>query len=431
MPLSRTAVILLAKTIRAAVRRAGLGSGSTWPGEIALRLDPGLLRYFASQNRHVILIAGTNGKTTTSKMIETVLTHAGKRVVHNASGANLDNGILTVFLADAGPGGKLRSDYFIFEVDEATVPHILKHGEPDLLVFMNLFRDQLDRYGEVDAVMEKWRTAVDHLRHTKIIINADDPHLALLGKQLKTHISYFGLNDPRLFLPKMEHATDTIYCPSCGNRLTFGGVYFSHLGKWACGRCGLTHPEVQIEAADVESPLPGVYNRYNTMAATQVCRLLGLPDDTIKAGLKKFAPAFGRLERRTVHGKPVCIMLSKNPVGFNESIRTATSLGAKTFLIALNDRIPDGTDVSWIWDVDFELLPPGARVVVSGDRTYDLAVRLKYSRPPQTPVVAEPDLEQAIRKVVEAAGDGETVYILPTYSAMLAVRQLIAGRKIL
>ncbi len=436
MPLSRSAVITLAKIIRSGVRASKLGAGSTWPGEIALRLDGELFKYFASQSKKIILIAGTNGKTTTAKMIETVLVHSGKKVILNASGANLDNGILTTFLSDARVTGSLRSDYFIFEVDEATIPIVLKHLEPHVLVFMNLFRDQLDRYGEVDAVMEKWQNAVQHLKRTHMIINADDPHLALLGKKIQAPVYFFGLNDPHLFLKKMEHATDTIYCPSCGNRLTFGGVYFSHLGKWACGRCGLTHPEVHIQSSDVDAPLPGVYNKYNTMAATQVCRLLGIPERDIRDGLASFTPAFGRFEKKIVHGKPCCIMLSKNPVGFNESIRTAQSLGAKTYLLVLNDRIPDGTDVSWIWDVDFERIPPEAQIVISGDRAFDLAVRIKYRavsgvRNIKSGVLVEPNLERAIARVIEISAEGETAYILPTYSAMLEVRQLISGRKIL
>ncbi len=392
-------VSFLSKTFR-------LGAGATWPGEIALRIEPSILKILSKDAPHIILIAGTNGKTTTAKMLETIL---GIGAVRNASGANLDNGIASALIANQ------KATYNIFEVDEATLPNILKDITPEIVVLTNLFRDQLDRYGEVDTIAEKWLVALGALeRQTNVIINGDDPHLAFIGSKLKAKVTYFGLEDPSLYLPKMQHATDTIYCPNCGARLTFAGVYFSHLGKWACGKCSFTPPKADITARDVVSPIEGVYNIYNTLAATLVAKTLGLTAAQIRQGLAKFTPAFGRMER--IGDRK--ILLSKNPTGLNESLRTVASSKDKgPVLLILNDRIPDGRDVSWIWDVDFEQYTQFS-YYVSGDRALDMALRLKYA-----------GIKNA--KIVPGVSQTDARWILPTYSAMLDVRKQLVGRKIL
>ncbi|MBI2405141.1 Mur ligase family protein [Candidatus Gottesmanbacteria bacterium] len=425
-------VCLISKTLR-------LGAGATWPGEIALRLDPAILQKFSKQQKNIILIAGTNGKTTTVKMVETILRYKGLSVQHNASGANLNNGLVSAFLTDAGWNGRLTSDYFIFEVDEATLPNILKTLMPNIIVLTNLFRDQLDRYGEVDVIAEKWQEALLKLdtgnqsikmHQTVVIINADDPHVVLVGEKLATTVKYFGLEDASLFLPNMQHATDTIYCPRCGSRLTFGGVYFSHLGKWACGKCRLTHPRVDVISRDFPSPIEGVYNRYNTLAAAMVAKEVEISDHDIREALKNFTPAFGRMEEIDAEGKRVKILLSKNPTGFNESLRTVLSSKQKgPILLVLNDRIPDGTDVSWIWDVDFETLKNyKEKIFVCGDRQYDLGLRLKYVG---TAFNMHGNLEEALQKALKETQKDQMLWILPTYSAMLDVRKILTGKKIL
>jgi UDP-N-acetylmuramyl tripeptide synthase len=405
---------LISKTFR-------LGAGATWPGEIALRINPRILRILSSKASHIILVAGTNGKTTTVKMIETILEHQGFRVVRNASGANLDNGVVSVFLQD------LHAKYYIFEVDEATLPNVLKDITPEILVLTNLFRDQLDRYGEVDTIAEKWMTALRALdTHTTVIVNCDDPHLSFIGSKLKAKVKYFGLENPSLFLPKMQHATDTIYCPNCGNRLTFAGVYFSHLGKWACGKCSFTPPKEDITSADVISPVEGVYNIYNALASVLTARELGIHIEGIKEGLARFTPAFGRMEHIVVNGRRVKILLSKNPTGFNESLRTvAASRDRGPVLFILNDRIPDGRDVSWIWDVDFEEYRDFPKYMVSGDRAFDMALRLKYAE------ITNVSLIHDISEAIFSVSENEVLWILPTYSAMLDVRKTLIGRKIL
>jgi len=457
-------VIFFAKCIAWGIKITNRGAGATWPGEIALRLKPHILKEFAKQHIQIILVAGTNGKTTTTKMIDTILKKNGKKVHRNDTGANLDNGVVSAFISDCTLFGNLRSQYFIFEVDEATLPVLLRHFHPHILVLLNLFRDQLDRYGEVDTIAEKWTQVFSMLpSETRLIINADDPQLGFIGQQVvaarlhlnlkdlfltqrmnesvengphesaKANVQYFGLNDPEAFSPYVDHATDSIYCPNCGNRLTFGGIYFSHLGKYACGQCGFIHPELSIKSKDITYPLEGVYNRYNTLAAYLVGREVGLDNELIQQALSDFIPAFGRMEEINYHRRKIRILLSKNPTGWNESLRTMlTSEKKGPVLLVLNDRIPDGRDVSWIWDTDIEMLSDFEYpIVASGDRAYDLGLRLKYSGISNSKFVTFERLEEAIEKIVSVSSADETIWILPTYSAMLEIRSILVGRKIL
>lgn len=446
-------VILITKSIAAIIKLLGLGSGATWPGEIALRLYPSILKTFRNQlkgNKQIIFIAGTNGKTTTAKMLETILHRNNKRVARNASGANLDNGIVSTFITHSSVFGNLRKDIFIFEIDEATVPHVVQVCPPNMLILLNLFRDQLDRYGEVDIIAEKWLTAIKGLQHTQFIVNGDDPHLAFIGGEISKATSkvqkmmhgvekddrviYFGLNDEDLFLSSMQHATDSIFCPNCGNRLTFGGVYFSHLGKYACGQCGFTHPKLSLSAKHVTTPLPGVYNIYNVIAATLTAKSLGILESESEEAIKHFTPAFGRMEKVTYKGKRVQILLSKNPTGFNESLRTILHSQIKgSILMVLNDKIPDGKDISWIYDVDFEVLKQfqETTIWISGDRCFDLANRLHYAGMSKQQIMVKASLEEAINGSIQSLGENEQLWILPTYSAMLETRKIIVGRKIL
>ncbi|MCX8008415.1 MAG: Mur ligase family protein [Patescibacteria group bacterium] len=429
-------VILLSKIVAFLIRTLRIGAGATWPGEIALRFRPSILQTFTNQPISIILVAGTNGKTTTAKMIDTILKKAKIPVRRNESGANLDNGLVSTFIQDCDLFGNFRSQYFIFEVDEATLPNVLKRFSPNVLVLLNLFRDQLDRYGEVDTIATKWMNALKRLDgKTKIIINGDDPQLAFIGKNfVDTHdVYFFGLDDPELFLPSMEHATDSIFCPSCGNRLTFGGVYFSHLGKWACGRCGFIHPKLTVTRKDFMSPLEGVYNIYNTLASGLAGRIIGLSDELIQQALSSFTPAFGRMEEIVFHRRRFTILLSKNPTGLNESIRTVLSSEKKgPILLVLNDRIPDGRDVSWIWDADVEMLASfPLPIIISGDRCYDMAVRVKYAGVQEKHIVVFSTIQESIQKTIETVDADQHIWILPTYSAMLEVRKVLTGRKIL
>lgn len=408
-----------------------IGAGETWPGEIALMLRPNIARVLSENlEKGVILVAGTNGKTTTSLMIKTILESVGDTVVHNGTGANLLNGIVSSFIRHADFLGRISADVGIFEVDENSLPVVLRYITPKRIVLLNLFRDQLDRYGEVDVIVEKWEKALSSLpKETQVIINSDDPGVAWLGKCVKGNVVYFGVDDPQEFLKTAEHATDSTFCPNCGTRLAYAGIYYSHIGLWNCPKCGNTRPTPSV--TQWQSALPGLYNRYNTLAAVAVAQSVGIPEKKIKDGLASFLPAFGRQEEIVVDGKTVKLFLSKNPAGFNATLRTVIEQKAAYFLIALNDRIPDGRDVSWIWDVDFETLPNQGTITVSGDRVYDLALRLKYAGVDPKRMRVESNLSDAVRMSVRDLPKGATLYVLPTYSAMLEVRKILTGKKIL
>lgn len=481
-----------------ACKLLGLGAGGTWPGEIALTISPNILSSLVNQlSKGVIIVTGTNGKTTTSMMIKKILESEGYKVIHNDSGANLLNGIVSSYIQYSDWLGKMKADWGVFEVDENTLPILIKQisnyssSDSDvnrrsrevsieknassrlhsnkkrlIIVLLNLFRDQLDRYGEVDVIAEKWEKALKQLpTSSSLILNADDPQVAHLGKSFEKRVDviqvsevragpesdpgqarmtnyrkvlYFGINDPKQFLKEKEHATDSIFCLNCGGRLDYTGIYYSHIGIWKCSNCGEKRPNPHITSWD--APLPGLYNLYNTLAAVSVAKVLNIKNEEISSALKGIKPAFGRQEEFTVNGKKVKIFLSKNPVGFNESLKTVLNLGAKQILFVLNDRIPDGRDVSWIWDVDFERIADKrgneknrglTRIVLSGDRCYDLVLRLKYAGVTEKRMRIYTDLNAAVSESITSLQSRETLYILPTYSAMLEVRKILTGRKIL
>ena len=429
--------VLTAKTVTFIVRSLRLGAASVLPGEIARRIQPNLLQLLSCQVKQgVILIAGTNGKTTTSLLLRTMLENKGWRVTHNATGANLENGLMTALLENTNAIGRLHADYAILEVDENIVPKVVQPIQPRIILCLNLFRDQLDRYGEVDTISQRWGNAIAPLPpETAIIANADDPTLSSMGQKLSQNVLFFGLSEPEQYLDEIPHAVDSIYCPSCGHPLEYKGVYLSHLGDYNCPSCGFHKGQLAINSNEYPQILIGLYNKYNTLAAVLAAQQLGVDEAIIRDTITNFQAAFGRAEELEVNGKHVRILLSKNPVGMNETIRAVNQAGGQTKLLVLNDRIPDGTDVSWIWDVDTEkLVERGGTLVVSGDRVYDLALRLRYSQPEANngiQLIVKEDLKEAIATALEQTPADETLHILPTYSAMLEVREILTGRKIL
>jgi len=431
MPFLYRFVIIIAKGISFFSARLGLGAGETWPGEIALRFKPDILTRVSEElSEGVVLVAGTNGKTTTSLLITTILEHAGRVVIHNATGANLVNGIVSSLVRNADWLGRFTADTGVFEVDENSLPQVLSFMAPSRIVILNLFRDQLDRYGEVDVITEKWQKALSGLPvSTQVIANSDDPGVVWVTKSAPGTVTYFGVNDKAAFLKKREHATDSMFCAACGSRLTYDGIYYSHIGLWRCPSCSNTRP--QPEVTGKPKVLTGLYNRYNALAAIATCRTMGISLGTVHKALASFTPAFGRQEELGKNGRKVKLFLSKNPAGYNASLRTVLEQKATYFLFVLNDRIPDGRDVSWIWDVDFETIPASAVCYVSGDRVYDMALRLKYAGVDTRRITAGQDLASVLHQALTAVPSGETLYVLPTYSAMLEVRKLLTGRKIL
>jgi len=429
--------VSVAKSVTLMVRSLRLGSASVLPGSIARRIEPRLLQLLSQQVKGgVILIAGTNGKTTTSLLLHSILERKGYGVAHNSTGANLENGLMTALLKTTNLIGSLNVDYAILEVDENILPKDLAPLQPRMILCLNLFRDQLDRYGEVDTISKRWTKIISTLPpETVVIPNADDPTLSYLGQQLPQKVLFFGLNEPEQYLDAIPHAVDSIYCPNCGHSLDYKGVYLSHLGDFHCPNCGFSKSQPTLDSSEWPQILIGLYNKYNTLAAATAAKELLIDEATIRDTIGNFQAAFGRAEELEINGKRVRILLSKNPVGTNETIRVVTQSTDKTTLLVLNDRTPDGTDVSWIWDVDTEkLVERGGTLVVSGDRVYDLALRLRYSVREGTShlnLIVEEDLRQAIAIALEHTPDNETLHILPTYSAMLEVREVLTGRKIL
>lgn len=455
------AAVTAAKLTAAGIRRVGRGGGTAAPGLVADRIDPGMLTKLARRlPAGAIVVAGTNGKTTTSRMIADILQAGGYRVIHNRSGSNLVRGVAAAFAEQTSFLGAPRGDIAVIESDEAAFPSIVRQVSPRLIVLNNLFRDQLDRYGELNTIASRWQPALAALpAAATLVVNVDDPGLAAITHDVAARRIGFGLAESDYQLAALPHAADATVCRGCGAQLTYGALYVSHLGAWQCPACGQERPELdvagrQIELDGVEAlrvtvdfptngakPLPlavgipGLYNVYNVVAATAAAHALGIADATITQALGAFRSAFGRIERVEIAGRTLTLALVKNPVGFNEVLRMLTmATGGLTVptLIAINDLDADGRDVSWLWDVDFELLADGtAPLSTSGLRGPDMANRLKYAGVPLDRITPLPnDLAAALDSFVATIPPGETGYALLTYTAMLDFRHILATRGI-
>jgi len=436
---------LLARAIGAASRRFGTGGGTTLPGKVLWKAHPGAIdRLARSLPQGAVVLSATNGKTTTAAMAAQIL-RPRLRLAHNASGANLVSGVASTLLA--APEAELG----LFEVDEGALPEVARRVQPRAVLLGNLFRDQLDRYGELEHVAERWRDALSQLPTTALVANADDPLLAAIAGQHAGPVRTFGVDDPRHARPSLQHAADSKYCPACGRPFLYAAAYVGHLGEYACPEGHLRRPALDVAAREIElhgldgsrfelvTPegtasvrlaLPGLYNVYNATAAGALAGLLGTSLAEIVAGLESFTAAFGRFERIAIGDRRVLMLLVKNPAGANEAVRTLLEGTAPGLaVVALNDEIADGRDVSWIWDVDFEpLLASLDRVIVAGGRAAELALRFAYGGLDRSRIEVVPDLERALdRGLAETPSEGELV-VLPTYTAMLALRRIIARR---
>jgi UDP-N-acetylmuramyl tripeptide synthase len=445
-----TAALLAGRMATGLSRRLGRGGGTVIAGHVVPRIDPMALQTVTRRLRHgSVLVSGTNGKTTTTRLISHILKQGEIRALHNRAGANLVSGLVSAIVAQTSLGGWPQADVGLFEVDEATVPAALQQIRPRLVLLNNIFRDQLDRYGEVHFVADLWAKAVANLpTDTTLVLNADDPLVATLGRERQDAAIYFGVSDPSVGSGEQPHASDARICSVCGTAFAYEVFYYGHLGQYRCPGCGLTRPTPRVEATSVQlrgdrgsivtirTPLgeiqatlslPGLYNVYNALAAVAVCLTLGLAPATIRDGLESFTAAFGRLERVQVQDRELFLALVKNPVGFGEVLRTIlTDDTERTLVIAINDNFADGTDISWLWDVDFERLEGHVRTAICvGTRAADMAVRLKYALVPEDRIIVEADPRRAIALALEHSTPGETVYVLPTYTAMLELREVL------
>jgi UDP-N-acetylmuramyl tripeptide synthase len=436
----------IARLVRAASRRLGRSGGTTAPGRLLLRLSPGALGRMADElDEGSMLVSATNGKTTTAAMIAAGLDRSGREVVHNRAGSNMAWGVATALL-DAG---RRPRQLGLFEVDEAWLGGVARAVEPRLVLLANLFRDQLDRYGELELLADRWAETVAELDgRARFVLNADDPLVADLGRG-RERVTYFGLADDSQALPEMQHAADSKHCRNCGHPYAYEAIYLGHLGRYRCPNCGRTRPELDVAATGVQLegmsgsrveletpqgslqmrvPLPGLYNVYNAVAAAATLLELGLPLATVGEALEGFGGAFGRVETIPISGRRVSILLIKNPAGANEVLRTLTLEEHELDLwLALNDGIADGRDISWIWDADFEVLAGRVRrATCSGTRAEEMALRLKYAGI-DSELAVDRDLGSSLDGALAAAA-GERVFALPTYTALLELRDLLARR---
>ncbi len=430
----------LAKAAGWMSRALGRGGGTTLPGMILLRLRPHILREMAQELEEIIVISATNGKTTTARMVSHAAHESEISFVANTSGANLPSGIATALLRR-----KPDEKYGIFEVDEAALPELVPQLRPTVLVLMNLFRDQLDRYGELETTIHKWKKMVESLPETtKLIINADDPALAYLGS-LHQNVQFFGLELTDHASETISHAADSLHCLKCNSPLNFQQVTIGHLGHWECQNCGFSRPNPSFtgdkinlmgldgsefiaasktDSLGIQIPLAGTHNVYNALAAYATCYTIDISATKIQKGLSTISAAFGRNEIISFDGVELMIMLAKNPAGANQNLKTLLlEEGTIHLAILLNDRTADGKDVSWIWDVDYEMiLDRIASLTISGDRAYDLALRFYYSGFPATSMHVVPSIQELLEHLKSTIKIGGRAVVLPTYTAMLDLR---------
>jgi lipid II isoglutaminyl synthase (glutamine-hydrolysing) len=439
-----TAGVAAARAAGSLSRLAGRGGGTTVPGKVLSFLNPDAVERLAARlPRGTALVSATNGKTTTTAMVAEIL--GGRiRLAHNSSGANLVSGVASTLLRarDAELG--------LFEVDEAALPEVARRVQPRALALGNLFRDQLDRYGELELVAERWRAAVGTLGdETTLVVNGDDPQLGDLSRGHARSV-VFGMDDPR-HAHELQHAADSKWCLRCGTPYEYAAAYVGHLGDYRCPACGHARPPLDLIARSIELDgleavrfelvdeqgslpvrlaLPGLYNVYNALAAAGLARALGATREEIQAGLERFTAAFGRFERLDLGDKRLLMLLVKNPAGANEVVRTLLAGGAPSLaVLALNDGIADGRDVSWIWDVDFEpLFERLERAVLTGDRATELALRFKYAGFDESAIEVVPELERGLDRGLELTAPGEELVVIPTYTAMLGLRRIVTER---
>ena len=464
------AKVAAARAIGAASRASGRGGGTTLPGRVLLRLEPeAIARLGGRLAGGTTLVSATNGKTTTAGMIAAVLAAEGRPPVHNRAGSNMTWGVATALLEQRGSEG-------LFEVDEAWLPRVAEQLHPSLIVLGNLFRDQLDRYGEMEALADEWAATVEAREgESTFALNADDPLIADLGRdreeQPRQGVSYFGIEDASQALPQLQHAFDAKHCRRCGHPYVYDRAFVGHLGHYRCTHCGAERPRPDVAATQIELrgmegssatvrtprgeirlelPLPGLYNVYNALAAVAACLRLGVAPERIAAALGQMRAAFGRVETIDLGGAELSILLIKNPAGANEVLRTllleaerhGVGIGGTAggdgidLWIGLNDRIADGRDVSWIWDADFELLGSVVRrVVCAGTRAPEMALRLKYAGWDTDRIEVVPAIDAALDRAAAFAQEGAAaggaaprLFALPTYTALLELRKLLADR---
>lgn len=445
----RILAIIIAKITIALAKLLGHG-GSNFGGELALRICPDILAWFGSQIKDkTIFVTGTNGKTSTNNMIYSIIRESGHSCVCNRLGANLDSGLISAFIGHCDLIGRVDADYAALEVDEASLFKVMKHIKPHMIVFTNIFRDQLDRYSEIDALLNKINAAIKTSQRTVLLINSDDPALVALAEELPNEKYYYGIENP-VDMGSQDLARDSVFCKECGQRLYYKHYYYGQLGHFACDNCGFKRPTPHYKAhvkddgtkrlltvadrddsfsAQIDFHITDTYSLYNTLAAVSCAALLGNSSETVLNGLEKYKPQIGRMERFYI-GKPIVLNLAKNPVGFNESMKIISlDTSSKVIALGINDMPSDGIDVSWLWDTNFEILlkidDSIANYTVFGRRRYDMALRLKYAGIDENKITVSATIEDAVDNLVRT--ESNTGYVLVNYSLLFETQKILKG----
>ena len=425
--------LLTAKLISTALKVTKLSGGTSIIGKIVLKLCPDFLSYSNKYIRTKINVTGTNGKTTTSGLIAHLLKTTKHSVINNAMGANMIQGVVNALAVQINPF--LKYDYSVIESDEAFLEVIYDKFDADYLLVTNLFRDQLDRYGELATTKRFIQNGIDKKPDLKLLLNADDPLVASFEGGSK-HI-FYGVENVEYkdgLEPSKSQTEEAFNCP-CGRALNYDKKFYAQQGHYYC-ECGYNRPEPKYKAYVTlykdrsvlninyeyyEVPLVGLFNAYNALGAIALCRELGLSAEEINKNLKTFKVAFGRSEVKYLNGKRTLIQLIKNPIGANEVLKTVEK--NSNILIVINDNYADGRDVSWLWDAEFEVIADNKnKIVVSGSRAFDMALRLKYAGVESDRIIVIQDIKKAVEYIGKNANNNIT--ILPTYTALLKINKL-------
>lgn len=448
MDLRLSLAILVGKTISILNKHTGTGATAA-PGLYALKIDPNLVKKLSKKIQFgAIIISGTNGKTTTARLTANSLSSKFK-IIHNRAGSNLLRGIASTLISSSSLSGTINANLAIWEVDEATLGEAIENTNPRIITLLNLFRDQLDRYGEVDTTRIKWQKILStETRNITLILNTDDPGISIIAKGFKGKIIFFGVQDKKLDLPKIDHVADIRHCLNCGSSLTYSALLSAHLGHYKCSRCDFKRPTTNTSASNIKfhedfstsikltihhSPLtihyslPGLYNVYNILAATSIADELKIDHTKIKGGIENFSAAFGRFQSVSISNKSVLIFLIKNPAGANEVLRSLSLKNNLNILAILNDNFADGKDVSWIWDTNWEILKDITKSIsTSGIRTWDLATRLKYAGFSLSKNNIYKEISYSLEACLNNMNIKDTLIVLPTYTALLEIQKTLA-----
>ncbi len=449
MDLKLFSAVLAGKLTQFALKISGSGATAA-PGLIALKIDPDLVKKLSVKiPRGSIIISGTNGKTTTARLTFDMLSKHYS-IVHNRQGSNLMRGIASSLISKITPTANTIEDLAIWEVDEAILPEAIISTNPKIIVLLNLFRDQLDRYGEVETTRLKWQKAISALpKDVTLILNADDPGIASLSKTTKAKIVTFGIKDNKITQSTQSGVQDIKNCPICHGKLNYNSYTLGHLGEYTCAKCGFKNPKVQISASNIilnkdfstslnltilnhkqlaiNYNLPGLYNAYNVLASAAISAFYKLTPPMFTQSIANFTPVFGRFQKIMVGKKTIYIFLIKNPTGANEVVKVLSSQGNLNLLVILNDNFADGTDVSWIWDTNWETLSQKTKqLTISGTRSWDMATRLKYANFKVSKYNVNEQIDSSIKSAMKLLNTNDTLVILPTYTALISLQKYFA-----